>query len=112
MTIIERDELRALLTAGAPIALLEALPERFFRDGHLPGAKLFPHNEARALAAELLPDKAQRVVLYCSNGDCRNSHTAAAVLAGLGYENVSVYAAGKADWIAAGLPLERDATAG
>ena len=112
MTTIERDQLRALLTAREPIALLEALPARFFHEGHLPGAKHFPHAEARELAAELLPDKAQRVVVYCSNRECRNSHTAAAVLASLGYEDVSVYAGGKADWIAAGLPLERDASAG
>jgi len=103
---ISRDDLKQLLDLGAPLALLEALPERYYAAGHLPGAQLFPHTEVEARAARQLPDKAQPVVVYCASETCRNSHTAAALLRGLGYQNVAVYPGGKADWAEAGLPLE------
>ena len=55
----------------------------------------------------LPPDKAAEIVVYCANGPCRNSGLAARRLAEIGYTNVHDYDAGKADWIEAGLPVER-----
>jgi rhodanese-related sulfurtransferase len=112
MELITRDELKRLLDRGEPLALLEALPERYYRAGHLPGALLFPHTEVSQFAAALLPDKSAQLVVYCASASCRNSHTAAALLASLGYRSVRVYAEGKADWEQAGLPLEQSATFG
>ena len=107
MNPITRDELKlALESARAPM-LLEALPEQYFRKGHLPGARHFPHDRARELAALAVPDKDTPVVVYCASDTCHNSHQAAAALSELGYRDVRVYVAGKADWEAAGLPLER-----
>jgi rhodanese-related sulfurtransferase len=45
--------------------------------------------------------------VYCANLECANSDLAAERLLALGYHDVRVYAGGKADWVAAGLPLER-----
>lgn len=59
-----------------------------------------------AYVAELLPDRAAAVITYCSGPTCRASHGVAAKLTALGYTDVRVYAAGKLDWIEAGLPLE------
>ena len=56
-----------------------------------------------------LPDWKQEIVVYCASATCRNSHIAAGTLERLGYENVAVYAGGKEDWTAAGLPLEKTA---
>jgi rhodanese-related sulfurtransferase len=106
MKTIDREQLKSLLAAHSPLALLEALPERYYRQGHLPRALLFPHTEVEKRASELLPDKAQPIVVYCANAACRNSHSAAALLQGLGYCDVRVYSGGKADWSEAGLPLE------
>jgi len=36
--------------------------------------------------------------VYCASGTCQNSHIAANVLRQIGYDNVAVYAGGKADW--------------
>jgi rhodanese-related sulfurtransferase len=47
------------------------------------------------------------VVLYCADLECYNSHRAAERLAAMGYTQVQIYEGGKADWHAAGLPLER-----
>lgn len=107
MNTITRDELRlALETDPAPI-VLEALPEKYYRHGHLPGARFFPHDRARELAPQVVPDRSARVVVYCASGTCLNSHQAAATLTELGYADVRVYVGGKADWQAAGLSLER-----
>lgn len=107
MKTIDRSTLRAALQSPRPPVLLEALPERYWQDGHLPGALSFPHDRAHALAPGLLPDKQAPVVVYCASETCKNSHQAAQVLAGLGYTDVAVYPGGKADWRDAGLPLER-----
>jgi rhodanese-related sulfurtransferase len=107
MNTITRDELKTVLDSGAPFTLLEALPEKYYRHGHLPGARLFPHDQASLLAATVLPDKQAKIVVYCASATCLNSHQAAETLSALGYANVRVYVEGKADWQAAGLTLER-----
>ena len=103
--LISRDELAPRL-ADPRLVLLEALPEKYYRDGHLPGARWFPHDRARELAAVAAPRKDAPVVVYCASATCQNSHVAAKVLVDLGYQDVRVYAGGKADWADAGLPLE------
>lgn len=107
LTTITRDELKLALEGANAPELLEALPEKYYRHGHLPGARLFPHDRARELAFELLPDMNRLIVVYCASETCENSHTAARILSELGYRDVRVYIEGKADWQAAGLPLER-----
>lgn len=102
---ITRAELQARLAANPGLVLLEALPEKYFRDAHLPGARHFPHDQASALAGSVLPDRNAEIVVYCANAACQNSHIAARTLAQLGYADVSVYAGGKQDWSEAGLPL-------
>jgi rhodanese-related sulfurtransferase len=104
MQLIDRSTLQQRLDR---VTLAEALPEKHYRDGHLPGAKHLPHDRVRELAPGLLPDKAAEIVVYCASATCQNSHIAAKVLAQLGYANVAVYAGGKQDWQEAGLPLER-----
>lgn len=107
MKTIQRDELKALLDQGANFELLEALPEPYHRKGHLPGARCFPHDQAEVLARSLLKNQQALIVVYCASLSCRNSEQAAQALSTLGYSDVRVYAGGKADWLAAGLPLER-----
>jgi rhodanese-related sulfurtransferase len=103
---ISREELRIRLSSSHPPVLVEALPERYYADRHLPGARHLPHDQVDALAAAVLPDKSAQIVVYCANRQCQNSHIAAHRLAALGYRDVSVYADGKQDWEAAGLPFE------
>lgn len=107
MNTITRDELKDALELGAPLTLLEALPEKYYRHSHLPGARLFPHDRARELAPALLSDKHAAIVVYCASATCLNSHQAAQALTELGYTDVRVYVEGKADWQAAGFALER-----
>jgi rhodanese-related sulfurtransferase len=107
--LIDRNTLQAKLAAAAPVVLVEALPEKYYRDWHLPGARHLPHDRVDALAPGVLPDKSAEIVVYCASATCQNSHIAARRLEQFGYANVSVYPGGKQDWQDAGLPVERDA---
>jgi rhodanese-related sulfurtransferase len=103
---ISREEIAQLLEARAPITIVEALPEKYYKHSHLPGALHMPHDQTRELAATLLPDKDALIVVYCANEACQNSTFAAGELTALGYRNVREYVGGKQDWMDAGLPVE------
>jgi rhodanese-related sulfurtransferase len=105
--IINRVDLQNLLSSNPATVLLEALPEKYYRDGHLPGARWFPHDRTKELASVTIATKDAPVVVYCASATCRNSHMAAKALTDLGYSDVRIYADGKADWIDAGLPIEK-----
>ncbi len=107
---ITRDELQASLATPAAPVLLEALPAKYYLDGHLPGALHMPHDRVTALARDIIPNSQAEIVVYCASDTCRNSHIAAQALARLGYGNVSIYAGGKKDWMEAGLPVEQGGT--
>jgi rhodanese-related sulfurtransferase len=103
---ITRDELKALLDRSE-VTVVEALPEEYFAKEHIPGAIRVDHEQLDAQAPELLPDRGATIVTYCASLSCRNSEIAANKLIALGYTDVREYAEGKADWIEAGLPVER-----
>ena len=96
--IVTRNELQARIGANPALVLLEALPEKYYNDWHLPKARHFPHDQARTLASTVVPDKSAEIVVYCASSTCQNSHIAAKVLEQIGYGNVAVYAGGKEDW--------------
>lgn len=104
MKLIDRHTLQQKLER---VTLVEALPEKYWRDWHLPGARHLPHDQVRQLAPTVLPDKSAEIVVYCASRTCQNSHLAARVLEQLGYTNVAVYAGGKQDWQEAGQAEER-----
>lgn len=106
-TVISRDELAARLATDRPPILVEALGADFYADAHLPGALNIPVSIARAVARLRLPDRDAPIVVYCSR-TCDESERLALELEALGYTNVAVYAAGKEDWIEAGLAVERE----
>lgn len=107
---IDRETLRLKLEGRQRPVLVEALPPAYYERGHLPAAVNIPHDTVDAQAARLLPDKNAEIVVYCASATCRNSDYAALRLKALGYVHVRVYAGGKADWIAAGLPIESGAS--
>ena len=106
MNTITREELSSQISNPALI-LLEVLPETYYQQGHLPGARLAPPDKVRDLTRSLASSHDAPVVLYCASATCKNSHDAAKVFSDAGYSNVRVYVGGKADWQDAGLPVER-----
>jgi rhodanese-related sulfurtransferase len=110
-TQLTLSQLNERLSANRALVLVEALPEKYYRDGHLPGARHLPHDQVADLADKVLPERDAEIVVYCASGTCQNSHIAARHLARLGYSRVAVFAGGKKEWIEAGLSLERTTVA-
>ena len=105
-TTITRDELWQLLDERAELTLVDALPDSYYAQQHLPGAVNLVESDVAALAATVLPDRDGLVVTYCSNEACSNSKVVARRLEALGYSDVRTYPGGIQDWVAAGLPTE------
>ena len=103
---ISREDLKILIDSGKKPTIVEALPQKYYEDEHLPGAINIPHDEIQLKATLLIPDKSGDVVVYCASAECQNSHIAAEALRRLGYTRVYEYTEGKKDWKQAGLPLE------
>lgn len=105
MRHVSREELRDKLIMGEAITLIEALPEKYWKDSHLPGALQIDYKEITEKAYNLLPDKEAEIIVYCASTQCQNSSLAARTLVELGYTNVREYIGGKEHWLEAGLPL-------
>jgi rhodanese-related sulfurtransferase len=109
MKSINGQELKNQLDTGGGLVVVEALPEEYYRSGHIPGAAHLPLENLDRRAASVLRDRLAPVVVYCASEACENSHIAAKRLTELGYKDVSIYPGGKADWKQRGYPLEKAA---
>jgi rhodanese-related sulfurtransferase len=82
---------------------LDARRSSVYTDGHIPGARSFPVWESdidarvKALFEEGLDQRAP-VVIYCSGGNCEDSHMLAQKLYMVGFDNVLIYRDGFPDW--------------
>ena len=103
---ISRESLQQKLDSGADFVLVDALPPMSYATSHLPGAINLPPESVDGRAQRRIPDRSTEIVVYCSDVTCNSSVVVAKRLIELGYENVSHYAEGKNDWVAAELPLE------
>lgn len=105
----QRDaaEVRAALKSAAPPLLLDVRePEEFDGElGHIPGSVLIPLKDLPARAHEIEASKDRPIVVVCRAGV--RSTTAAAILTGLGFENVGNLKGGMLDWNDRGLPVKR-----
>jgi rhodanese-related sulfurtransferase len=88
-----------MIDRGDDFVLVEALSRKHYESSHLPGAINLPY-EFVDEAEKVLPDKHAEIVVYCMNPECVASAEEARELEEMGY------AAGKQDWIGAGLPIE------
>ncbi len=104
-TNITREELKAKIDRGEKFVLVDALSAKHYDSSHLPGAINLPY-EFVDEAETVLPDKDAEIVVYCMNPECVASAEEARELEEMGYERVLHYAAGKQDWIKAGLLVE------
>ena len=65
-------------------------------EGHIPGAIFIPRGNLESRVEQTVPDKSQKVVVYCAAG--ARSVFAAKTLEELGYEDVVSLAGGYTDW--------------
>ena len=107
---ISGDDVAALHARDA--LFLDARRTSVYRDGHIAGARPFSVWEAdvddkvKALFAEGR-DQSAPVVIYCSGGDCEDSHMLGQKLYMAGFDNVLVYKDGYPDWVKRGLPVSK-----
>jgi rhodanese-related sulfurtransferase len=81
-------------------------PEEYTGElGHISGCVLIPLKELPTRVAELEKYKERHIVAICRAGV--RSTTAAAILTGLGFEQVSNLKGGMLDWNDQNLPVER-----
>jgi FMN-dependent NADH-azoreductase len=102
---VTRTDLQALLAAGT-VTVVDALPQSYYDQEHLPGALNLVEDDVDSRAAGLLPDVTTTIVTYCSNPACGNSKAVARRLEKLGYTDVRTYPGGIQDWVEAGLPTQ------
>ncbi len=107
-------EQAAELHARKAVPFLDARRTSVYRDGHIAGARPFSVWEAdiddkvKAFFAEGT-DQSAPIVVYCSGGNCEDSHMLAEKLYFVGFDNVLVYKDGYPDWVGRGLPVTQGA---
>ena len=108
---ISAQEAWEAFQAGVPF--LDARRSAEFAEGHIAGAWSAPVWEAD-LNDRLLSFKAARrpgsedpIAIYCSGGDCRDSHLLAAKLLEEGYFHLLIFREGYPAWVAQGHPVEK-----
>ena len=102
---ISGDDAAWLVARGALV--LDARRTKAYEEGHIALARSFPvwESDIDARVTALVGegrDGAIPVVLYCSGGDCEDSHMLAQKLFGAGYNNLLVYRDGWPDWVKRG----------
>lgn len=102
------EELRACLDAPAPPILLDVRePDEYSGQlGHIRGSRLIPLKDLAEQAGTMRDYKDKAIICICRAGV--RSTTAAAILTGLGFEQVSNLKDGMLDWFDKGFPVERE----
>ena len=101
---IAYDDVATLHSAGA--LFLDARRTSVYEEGHIAGARPFSvwesdiDDKVNKLFAERGDprDQAKPIVVYCSGGECEDSHMLAQKLWGIQFNNVYVYKDGFPDW--------------
>jgi rhodanese-related sulfurtransferase len=107
------DEARAKVKSVPPRELQTSSPatvifvdtSQDFARGHVPGSRWAPRGWLELWIGDIAPSKSAPIAVACTDG--RGSALAAATLAELGYQKVSILDGGMAAWQKAGLPVER-----
>ncbi len=100
---VDPNAVKAMLSDGQELALIDLREELIFSRNHLLWARSVPLSRLELRFARLVPRKATRIVL-CDDGDGL-AERAAKILSAAGYTDVSVLEGGVAAWEKAGLEL-------
>jgi rhodanese-related sulfurtransferase len=101
-----------LLLFGRKALFLDARRSSVYAEGHIAGARSMPVWESdvdarvKALFEEGLDQQAP-IVIYCSGGNCEDSHMLAEKLYMVGFDNLLIYKDGFPDWEKRGQPISK-----
>ena len=97
----------------AGVSFLDARRSAEFVEGHIARAWCTPVWESDlddrliSFKAARRPGSEDSIVIYCSGGDCQDSHILAAKLSSEGYDHLLIYRDGFPDWLAQNRPVEK-----
>jgi rhodanese-related sulfurtransferase len=97
------DELAAAVT-DPDIVVIDAQGTGGFEIAHLDGAVDFSLDDVVAQAAESIGSADQRVIVYCTDDECRGAEFVGVQLVEAGYTNVGRYPGGVDAWMKSGRP--------
>ena len=105
--IIDLHQAKKIIISNAA-TWIDARPERFYDEGHLPGAINIPLPGPIKYRREIFEkwEKDKLIITYCSNISCPVARHLATEMKFMGFTNVKVFAVGYDDWEESGLPLE------
>jgi CBS domain-containing protein/rhodanese-related sulfurtransferase len=104
-TEVRKEDVRRLIESGAQ--LVEVLSSKQYQAKHLASAINIPLEALDERTTTRLRHH-EPVIVYCYDYQCDMSARAAWRLESLGFTRIYRYAAGKADWLANGWPMEGD----
>src|ERR1700704_2668154 len=100
---VDPSEVKELIDEG--VAIIDVRETEEFAAGHLPGATHVPRSYLESRIEGIVPDRGQRVVLYCASG-IRSALAAHTLANDLGYEHVESMTGGITLWKDRGYEVE------
>lgn len=92
---ITPEDAKNIMDTEDNIIILDVRTQEEFDSGHIENAILIPNTDISDKASEKLPDKDQKILVYCRSGN--RSQTASAELISMGYTKVFDFG-GIIDW--------------
>ena len=100
---VDPSDVKPLVNNG--VAIVDVRETEEWDAGHVPGAKHVPRGYLESRIEGAVPDRSQRVVLYCASGN-RSALAAKTLRDELGYENVESMTGGITLWKDRGYEVE------
>lgn len=95
------------------IVFVDVRNDALYQAGHVPGAYQLDYYRPESYLPTVLSacSTAEKVIVYCTGGDCEDSELAAVMLgqAGVPRDRIFIFPGGYAEWSAQRLPLETGA---
>ncbi|MBQ9742059.1 MAG: rhodanese-like domain-containing protein [Ruminococcus sp.] len=92
---ITAEEAKDIIDTESGYLILDVRTQEEFEQGHIPNAVNLDYQEIAQKAEEVLPDKNQKILIYCRSG--RRSKIAAQELLDMGYTSLYEFG-GIIDW--------------
>ena len=94
-TSVSAEEAKQIMDSETGYMILDVRTKEEYESGHIINATLLPNEEIGEDVSDILPEKEQKILVYCRSGN--RSKQASEKLVKLGYTNIIEFG-GIADW--------------